>query len=89
MKSFLALPAGDRDRPEMAIGIPVDSLNNQFKVWMQTARQINRDLRIAIKSDQETPYKVIKDIMGTLQDIRENKYNLITSLESVPKTENE
>ncbi|MBV5315958.1 MAG: biopolymer transporter ExbD [Prolixibacteraceae bacterium] len=83
MKAFLALSAEQRDSKEAAIGIPADSLNNQFKVWMKTARQVNRNLRLAIKSDQGTPYKVIKDVMGTLQDIDENRYNLITSLEQV------
>jgi len=83
MKAYLALSSELRDSKEAAIGIPADSLNNQFKVWMKTARQVNRNLRLAIKSDQATPYKVIKDVMGTLQDIDENRYNLITSLEQV------
>jgi biopolymer transport protein ExbD len=83
MKAFLALKPEQRDSKEAAIGIPADSLNNQFKVWMKTARQVNRNLRLAIKSDSRTPYKVIKDVMGTLQDIDENRYNLITSLEQV------
>ena len=83
MKAFLALSSSQRDSKEAAIGIPADSLNNQFKVWIKTARQINRNLRLAIKSDQMTPYKVIKNVMGTLQDINENRYNLITSLEQV------
>lgn len=83
IKAFLALKPEQRDSKEAAIGIPADSLNNQFKVWMKTARQVNRNLRLAIKSDSQTPYKVIKDVMGTLQDIDENRYNLITSLEQV------
>ena len=83
MQAFLALSSEQRDSKEAAIGIPSDSLNNQFKVWIKTAKQVNRNLRLAIKSDQLTPYKVIKDVMGTLQDINENRYNLITSLEQV------
>ena len=83
MKTYLALKPEQRDSKEAAIGIPADSLNNQFKVWIKTARQVNRNLRLAIKSDSQTPYKVIKDVMGTLQDIDENRYNLITSLEQV------
>jgi biopolymer transport protein ExbD len=83
MKAYLALSTEQRDSKEAAIGIPTDSLNNQFKIWIKTARQVNRNLSLAIKSDSETPYKVIKDVMGTLQDIDENRYNLITSLEQV------
>lgn len=83
MKAFLALPTDQRDSKEAAIGIPTDSLNNQFKVWIKTARQVNSKLRLAIKADQETPYKVVKGVMTTLQDINENRYNLITSLKQV------
>lgn len=84
MSAFLALSTEQRDSKEAALGIPADSLNNQFKVWIKTARQVNRNLRIAIKADQQTSYKVIKNVMGTLQDLNENRYNLITSLEQDP-----
>ena len=40
------------------------------------------DLRIAIKADASTPYSVIKNVMNSLQDLRENRYNLITSLKA-------
>ncbi len=83
MKAFLALSSEARDSKEAALGIPTDSLNNQFKVWIKTAKQINPKLRLAIKADQQTPYKVIKNVMNTLQDLRENRYNLITSLKTV------
>jgi len=83
MKAFLALSTEARDSKEAALGIPADSINNQFKVWMKTARQVNPKLRLAIKADQQTPYKVVKGVMTTLQDINENRYNLITSLKEV------
>ena len=83
MKAFLALPVEARDSKEAALGIPTDSLNNEFSTWMKTARKVNRNLRLAIKADSKTPYKVIKSVMTTLQDINENRYNLITSLEQV------
>ena len=83
MKAYLALKPEQRDTEEAALGIPTDSVNNQFRVWIKTARKVNRDLRLAIKSDSQTPYKVIKDVMNTLQDENENWYNLITSLEQV------
>jgi biopolymer transport protein ExbD len=83
MKAFLALSPEARDSKEAALGIPSDSLNNQFKVWIKTARQVNRDFRLAIKADSDTPYKVVKSVMNTLQDINENRYNLITSLKQV------
>jgi biopolymer transport protein ExbD len=84
MKAFLALSSEARDSKDAALGIPADSLNNQFKVWIKTARQVGGPkMRLAIKSDSNTPYKVIKSVMTTLQDINENRYNLITSLKEV------
>lgn len=83
MKSYLSMKAEERDLPQNALGIPCDSLDNQFRNWVSLARIINKDYRIAIKADQATTYPVIKKLMGTLQDLNENRYNLITSLESV------
>ena len=80
MKAYLALKADEQDKVLAGYGIPTDSTNNEFKVWVQKARIINPELRIAIKADQSTPYKVIKDVMSSLQDLRENRYNLITAL---------
>lgn len=81
MKQYLGLPAEERDKPEYAMGIPVDSIDNQFKNWVKIAKSVNPDLRIAIKADKTTTYPSIKKIMGSLQEINENRYNLITSLE--------
>ena len=80
MKEFLAKKPEVQDKILANYGIPSDSINNQFKVWVQKAKKNNPDLRIAIKADQKTPYKVIKNVMTSLQDLRENRYNLITAL---------
>lgn len=80
MKGYLALSSDEQDRVLKDMGIPCDSLDNQFKSWVKNARAANGDLRIAIKADQNTPYSVIKNVMNSLQDLRENRYNLITSL---------
>jgi biopolymer transport protein ExbD len=82
MKAFLALKNEARDNPANQPGIPCDSLDNQFKNWVSTARGISAEYRIAIKADQATTYPVIKKLMSGLQDLKENRYNLITSLES-------
>ena len=87
MKSYLALKSEERDLPQNALGIPCDSLDNQFKSWVSAAKGINRDYRIAIKADQATSYPVIKKLMGSLQDINENRYNLLTSLKNTPDYE--
>ena len=82
MKAFLAMTVDNQDKVLKDMGIPCDSLDNQFKVWIKNARATNPDLRIAIKADQNTPYSVIKNVMTSLQDLRENRYNLITALKA-------
>ena len=77
MKTFLDLPSDKQDAILKNEGIPCDSLDNQFKAWVRNARAVNSDLRIAIKADQDTPYAVIKKVMNSLQDLRENRYNLL------------
>ena len=85
MKFFLSLSTEQQDRTLKELGIPCDSVDNQFKAWVRNARATNHDLRIAIKADQQTPYVVIKKVMNSLQDLKENRYNLITSLKSGPE----
>lgn len=82
LKSFLALSGEEQDKVLKNQGIPCDSIDNQFKAWVRHARIANPDLRIAIKADQQTPYMVIKKVMNSLQDLKENRYNLITSLKT-------
>ena len=82
MQKFLDLPTEQQDKLLKNEGIPCDSTDNQFKSWVRNARQVNPDLRIAIKADASTPYAVIKNVMSSLQDLRENRYNLITSLKA-------
>ena len=82
MQKFLDLPTEQQDKLLKNEGIPCDSTDNQFKSWVRNARQVNPDLRIAIKADASTPYAVIKNVMSSLQDLRENRYNLISSLKT-------
>jgi len=80
-KEFISLPLEKQNELLPDYGIPTDSVNNQFKDWVQAAREVKgREMIIAIKADQSTPYKHIKNVMNSLQDLRENRYNLITSL---------
>ncbi len=82
MPEYLNLSTEKQDAILKNEGIPCDSLDNQFKAWVRNAREVNPDLRIAIKADAKTPYSVIKKIMNSLQDLRENRYNLITNLKT-------
>ena len=64
-------------------GIPTDSIDggmSEFQTWVQTAMDYKaNDLKLAIKADEKTPYKVIKKMMSELQDMDQNRYYLITS----------
>lgn len=82
MANFLSLTTEEQDKLLNTQGIPCDSTDNQFKSWVRHARTVNPDLRIAIKADADTPYSIIKNVMNSLQDLRENRYNLITALKS-------
>lgn len=82
MKTFLDMKPEEQDKVLKDYGIPTDSIDNQFKIWVKNARKTNSDLRIAIKADKNTPNAVIKKVMTSLQDLRENRYNLITALKN-------
>ncbi|MDR1120455.1 MAG: biopolymer transporter ExbD [Dysgonamonadaceae bacterium] len=83
MNEFLALKTEEQDKVILGLGgIPTDSINNQFKVWVKNARAINPDLEVAIKSDASTPYAIVKNVMTSLQELSINRYKLITSLKA-------
>jgi biopolymer transport protein ExbD len=84
MKAFLTMPVESRDLPGNNMGVPADSTDNQFKVWVQNAFNVNSSLIIAIKADEKTPYSVVKKVMKSLQEIDKNRYNLVTRLEGDP-----
>lgn len=86
--AFLDLPTEQQDATLRNYGVPIDSTDNQFKVWVQEARKQNgKGLIIAIKADASTPYPIIRQVMSSLQDLRENRYNLITSLKTIKTDE--
>ena len=82
LRRFLGKPVAERNETLKDYGIPIDSIDNQFKYWVKYAREVNPALRVAIKADAQTPYPIIKNVMTSLQELRENRYNLITSLKA-------
>ncbi|MDE6354883.1 MAG: biopolymer transporter ExbD [Prevotella sp.] len=66
-------------------GVPTDSIDggmSQFQEWVAAAKEANSDMKLAIKCDAKTPYKVVKIVMSELQDMNENRYQLITNLKT-------
>jgi len=89
MTEFLDLDMGAQDKALKSYGVPADSLNNQFKTWVRHAVDVNKeftgnDITLAIKADRATPYPKVKNVLNSLQDLKLNRYNLITSLEGMP-----
>jgi biopolymer transport protein ExbD len=66
-------------------GIPIDSSNNELSYWVGYAKLSNPELKVAIKGDQNSNYKVFADIIGTLQAQNINIFQLVTGPENKPK----
>jgi len=63
-------------------GIPSDSANNELADWVVYGRlTAPSKMRIAVKGDRDTSYKVVKQVVNTLIDRRILRFNLITGLE--------
>lgn len=85
MAGFLDKPLSDQDEEIKQYGVPLDSTNNQFERWIKRAREVNGDgMRIALKADQNTPYPLVEDVMKNLVKLKENRFNLLTSLRAAP-----
>ena len=86
--SYLSLEPDKMAEEIQKLSIPLDSIDggmSEFQEWVKAARQANPDLRIAIKCDGETSYAVVKLMMSELQDMNENRYQLITTLNTKPE----
>ena len=81
LSSYLAMGANKRPQYIQTKGIPLDSINggmSEFQQWVDAARTINEDIKIALKADATTPYKTVKKVMNELQDMDESHYYMIT-----------
>ena len=85
MSDVLKHEAGDVNNLQKEMGIPTDSINggmSELQCWVDAARNssFGDKMKVAIKADAATPYKVVKKMMSELQDMSENRYYLITTL---------
>ena len=64
-----------------SFGMPMNKMSDVLK---HEAGDVNSSfgdkMKVAIKADAATPYKVVKKMMSELQDMSENRYYLITTL---------
>ena len=88
--AYLSRPEENLSEAIQKEGIPTDSIDDgtgnkgksEFQQWVTEAVNVNEDMKIAIKADQDTPYKVVKTVMSELQDMSQNRYYLITSFKT-------
>ncbi len=83
--SYLSLEPEKMAEEIQKLGIPTDSIDggmSEFQEWVKAARNANPDIKLAIKCDAKTPYRVVKAMMSELQDMNENRYQLITNLKT-------
>jgi biopolymer transport protein ExbD len=82
MGTYLNMSTDQRQKVLPTKGIPLDSIDggmSEFQQWVDAARTVNTDVKIALKADADSPYKTIKRVMNELQDMDESHYYLITS----------
>lgn len=83
LSTYLTMNASKRPQYLQTKGIPLDSIKggmSEFQQWVDAARNVNEDIKIALKADASTPYKTVKKVMNELQDMDESHYYMITQL---------
>ena len=84
LASYLSLDQEKMAEAIQKLGLPLDSIQggkSEFQEWVSEARNANPDIRLAIKCDSKTPYSSFKKLMSELQDMNENRFQLITNLD--------
>ena len=84
LAAYLSLDQEKMTEAIQKLGLPLDSVDggkSEFQKWVTEARNANPDIKLAIKCDSKTPYASIKKLMSELQDMNENRFQLITNLD--------
>ncbi len=86
LSEFLLVESNMQNVYQKDKGVPTDSVEggmSEFQQWVMFSRENNgADMKIALKGDEKTSYKVMKKVMSELQDMNENRYYLITTLKT-------
>ena len=85
LSAYLQQPSSNRNSMIVTEGIPLDSIDggmSEFQNWVDAARTVNEEVKIALKADAKTPYKTIKKVMNELQDMDESHYYMISQLDA-------
>jgi len=67
-------------------GIPVDSANNELKVWIRAAKEAfqGKKMNLLVKGDNEAKYPAFKGVLDAFKSNDELKFQMITDPEGVP-----
>jgi len=85
--AWLNAPNQDQMKDYPYRGVPVDTRRgkvNELKEWINAARRTNPGLRFAIKGDRDAAFDTVDEVITTLQEVKINRFNLITGLEADP-----
>ncbi len=85
MRQVLGMNPSEVKAQGLLKGIPLDTANNELFLWVSYAKIANPALKVAIKGDANSNYRVFNSIVSTLQDQNINVFQLITSPEGKPK----
>jgi biopolymer transport protein ExbD len=77
---FADLPISEKTDYEQ-VGIPADTMNNELQYWVRFAKDANPKYVFGVKADLKTDYAAYNKVIRSLQEMRYNKFSLITSLE--------
>ena len=83
LPAYLYMSSENRAKTLPTKSVPLDSIDggmSEFQQWVDAARTVNSDIKIALKADGKTPYKTVKKVMSELQDMDESHYYMITQL---------
>lgn len=90
LASYLSMSKEDRKSVnKTALGVPIDSLNNQMIDWVLESRRANQAIfkkptYIAIKGDGAADVPTVQKVIKILQEKDINRFNLITDMENKP-----
>lgn len=90
LSAFLDKRMEEQDKIIRDFGIPTDTVlgpKNELAQWVKFSTEVNENMTIAIKADQATSYPLVRQVLSTLQDLKKNRYSLVTTLKGMPTDE--
>ncbi len=86
LKSFVNLPAEQRNGKSLP-GIPcVDSTHNEVTEWIASTSSVflGQKLNLMVKGDKDVPYPIFKNVIDAFKKNDQMKFQIITNQEPIP-----